>query len=222
MTDAYKAPNDELIAKIKEELKTRKDIMAPAWADFVKTGAHKERPPVEKDWWYTRVASVFIIVGKLGPVGVGKLRIKYGGKRRRGHKPPRFYKGSGNIIRKCLQQLEAAGLLQKKDTGVHKGRILSKEGTSLLNKIAIDLYKKSKSKLAKKEEVVVKKEVPKQEKKEEKKEPVKEEKVKDKKPAEKKEEKKEPVKEEKKPEEKKEEKVEKKEEKKVAEKTPKK
>ena len=78
MVDVYKAPTDELILKLKEKLLKRKEIFPPNWANFVKTGAHKERPPVEEDWWYTRIASVLISVAKLGPVGVGKLRVKYG------------------------------------------------------------------------------------------------------------------------------------------------
>ena len=41
-----------------------------------------------------------------GPIGVSKLRTKYGGKKNRGHKPEHFYKGSGSVARKVLQQFE--------------------------------------------------------------------------------------------------------------------
>ncbi len=177
MVDVNKAPIDKLINNLKEELKNKKEINPPKWANFAKTGAHKERPPTEEDWWYTRVAAILISVAKLGPIGVGKLRVKYGGKKRRGHKPPRFYKGSGNVIRKGLQQLETAGLIKNKDTGVHKGRILTKEGSSILSKFAIELYKESKQKKIKQ---VEKKEKPKvEEVKEKPKEVVEEKKVKE-------------------------------------------
>jgi len=132
----YDVPINELILKAAEELKKIKDITPPFWADFVKTGMHKERPPVQKDWWYIRAASVLNTLNKLGPVGVSKLRTKYGGKKNRGYRPEKFFKGSGNILRKILQQLEKAGLAAKSDKGIHKGRIITPVGLALLGKVA--------------------------------------------------------------------------------------
>ena len=128
----YKA--SETIAKVKQELKKIDSIKPPEWSKFVKTGAHKERTPVEKDWWYTRCASVLRRVYLYGPIGVSKLRVKYGGKKNRGHKPEKFYMGSGNILRKVLQQLEKAELVKYKKEGIRKGRIITSKGESLLNK----------------------------------------------------------------------------------------
>jgi len=129
----YKA--SETIAKVKQELKKIDSIKPPEWSKFVKTGAHKERTPVEKDWWYTRCASVLRRVYLYGPIGVSKLRVKYGGKKNRGHKPEKFYMGSGNILRKVLQQLEKAELVKYKKEGIRKGRIITSKGESLLNKV---------------------------------------------------------------------------------------
>lgn len=126
----------DLIEKASEGLKKVKEITPPAWADYVKTGTQKERPPSERDWWYKRSASVLVTVMNRGPVGVSKLRTKYGGKKRRGHKPAEFRKGSGNILRKILQQLETAGLIRQQDKGVHKGRVLAPAGHSFLNTVA--------------------------------------------------------------------------------------
>ena len=128
----YKA--SETIAKVKQELKKIDSVKPPEWSKFVKTGAHKERTPVEKDWWYTRCASVLRRVYLYGPIGVSKLRVKYGGKKNRGHKPEKFYVGSGNILRKVLQQLEKAELIKYKKEGIRKGRIITPKGESLLNK----------------------------------------------------------------------------------------
>src|SRR3989344_2880645 len=128
----YKA--SETIAKVKQELKKIDTINPPEWSKFVKTGAHKERTPVEKDWWYTRCASVLRRVYLYGPIGVSKLRVKYGGKKNRGHKPEKFYMGSGNILRKVLQQLEKAELVKYKKEGIRKGRIITSKGESLLHK----------------------------------------------------------------------------------------
>ena len=136
MTTMYDADSQELITKAAEELKKIPEIKPPEWAPFVKTGMHKERPPVKDDWWYSRTASVLRAVYRLGPVGVSKLRAKYGGKKNRGHKKEHFYKGSGNILRKALQQLEKAGFVKFAEKGVHKGRVVTPKGKSFLDRIA--------------------------------------------------------------------------------------
>lgn len=141
MPSIYDADPAELIKKAAGELKKDTNIKPPQWAPFVKTGTSRERPPAENDWWYIRAASVMRAVYRLGPVGVSKLRTKYGGKKNRGHKKERFYKGSGNILRKILQQLEKAGYVKQAEKGVHKGRIATPKGRSFLDKIASQLYK---------------------------------------------------------------------------------
>ncbi len=133
-------PNDinpnELIGELSKHLKTVAEIKPPVWAKFVKTGHHKERPPVNTDWWHIRAASVLRTVYMTGPIGTSKLRTKYGGKKNRGVASEHSYKGSGSIIRKVLQQLEKAGLILQAAKGMHKGRVISPKGRSLLNKIA--------------------------------------------------------------------------------------
>jgi len=125
----------ELINKLAIELKKVEQISKPSWAVFVKTGTHKERPPVQEDWWYMRTASVMVKILYRGPVGVSKLRTLYGGKKRRGHKPAEFRRASGNILRKILQQLETAGFVKQTKIGVHKGRILTPKGQSFINSV---------------------------------------------------------------------------------------
>lgn len=162
MTSVYDAPPKEIIDKVAEKLKSIPEIKPPMWVNYVKTGAHKERPPVEEDWWFIRAASVLRSVHKLGPVGVSKLRTKYGGKKNRGMKPEKFYKGSGNILRKILQQLEKADLLKFVKTGIHKGRVITPKGESLLDHAAMEIIgaKPQEKKLEAKPEV--KQEVPSQ------------------------------------------------------------
>jgi small subunit ribosomal protein S19e len=129
-------PINDVIEKSAEELKKVNTIQPPAWAAYAKTGCHKERPPANEDWWYMRCAAVLQSVRKLGPIGTNKLRVKYGGRKNRGHKPDRFVRGSGNVIRKVLQQLEASELIAKAEKGVHKGRVVAPKGVSLLDKAA--------------------------------------------------------------------------------------
>ena len=107
-------------------------VKAPEWAGFVKTGVSKDRPPVDRDWWYKRTASILLNVAKIGPVGTNKLRVRYGSRKNQGHQPAEFRKASGNIIRKGLQQLESAELIKKEK----KGRIITAAGEALVAKAA--------------------------------------------------------------------------------------
>lgn len=133
-------PN-ELINKAAEELKKQNLVQPLEWSKFVKTGQHKERLPDNKDWWFYRAAAILQSISRLGPIGTQKLRTKYGGRKRRGHKPGRFHRASGSIIRKILQQLETAELIKQTEKGAHKGRVLTPKGISFLDKIAVGISK---------------------------------------------------------------------------------
>ncbi|MCP3685528.1 MAG: 30S ribosomal protein S19e [bacterium] len=139
MSIVFDVPQNDLILKVSGELKKFPEIKAPEWASFAKTGAHKERPPVDEEWWHMRAAAILRSIYKLGPIGVSKLRTKYGGKKNRGVKAEKFYKGSGSVARKILQQLEKAGLIKYAEKGVHKGRIITPKGTSILDRAALEL-----------------------------------------------------------------------------------
>jgi small subunit ribosomal protein S19e len=132
MTTVYDVPADHLIRSVAEELKKRQEIKPPAWAAFAKTGVHKEMPPEDPDWWFTRAAAVLRRVYVDGPLGVERMRSFYGGSKNRGSKPNAFRKGSGSILRKALQQLEAAGLIIHDKTG----RKVSPAGMSFLDNMA--------------------------------------------------------------------------------------
>ena len=77
----------EFVAQLATRMKKDKIIEMPEWTQFVKTGVHKERPPAHGDWWFMRSAAVLRKVAMLGPIGVSKLRTKFGGRKNRGHKP---------------------------------------------------------------------------------------------------------------------------------------
>jgi small subunit ribosomal protein S19e len=138
----------KLIEKVAKDLAKSKEIQMPVWATFVKTGVHKERPPVQENWWTIRAAAILRTIYNKGPIGVSKLRSKYGGAKNRGLKPNKFKKGSGKIIRIILQQLDSAGLTKLADKG--KGRILTPKGQALLDNSSNQLLGKSKKKVAEK------------------------------------------------------------------------
>ena len=158
MTSIYDCEPSELIEKTAEELKKLSSIKMPQWALVVKTGMHKERPPVKNDWWYSRAASVLRKIYVLGPIGVSKLRSKYGGKKNRGYKTEHFYKGSGSIVRKVIQQLEKEGLVKTELKSKHKGRVITAKGKKFLDSIAskISIIQAEKIKSVEKEDIAKK------------------------------------------------------------------
>lgn len=134
MTTVYDVNAYDLLARLTEDLKEVKEVVPPVWAKYVKTGVCKERPPVQEDWWYTRAASLLRRLYINGPVGVERLRKYYGGKKNRGHKPEKFKKASGAIIRMILKQLEEAEFVEK----VPDGRKLTPKGVSHLDRLAYE------------------------------------------------------------------------------------
>ena len=138
MTTVWDVPADLLIKRVAEKLKKMPEIKPPPWAVFVKTGVHKERPPEDEDWWYVRCAAILRKIYTKGPLGIERLRKMYGGRKNMGTMPEHFRKGSGSVIRKALQQLEAAGLLKKVEG---RGREITPKGRSLLDRTAHEIKK---------------------------------------------------------------------------------
>jgi small subunit ribosomal protein S19e len=152
MASMFDVSQQELTDALAQQLKKIPDFRPPEWAAFVKTGRSKQRAPLKDDWWYMRAASIMRILYKQGPIGVSKLRTHYGSKKNRGVKPERFYKASGNIVRKLLQQLEKAEFAKQVEKGVHKGRSLTPKGKSLVDKTAQALQKPAQKRPAPKPE----------------------------------------------------------------------
>lgn len=137
MAKAYDIPANHLIIRLAEQLKKDKKIEQPGWAAFVKTGAHVEKIPQNKDWWYIRCASLVRKVYMQGPVGVSDLKSVYGGRKRIGYYLDHHKDAGGAIIRRALQQLESSGYVVKKS----KGRIISNEGMKKVDRLATEIYK---------------------------------------------------------------------------------
>jgi len=142
MVSIYDVKPRALIEELAKELEKMPEMAPPDWAAYVKTGMHNMRPPSQDNWWYIRSASILRAVYKLGPIGVSKLRTKYGGRKNRGHKPDRTYKAGGNIIRKIFQKLELVGLVKQAEVGVHKGRIITPQGKSFVDKLVVKIKDK--------------------------------------------------------------------------------
>jgi len=134
MAIIYDINPNELIEKAALELK--KVINAPEFSKYVKTGAGRERPPADKEWYYKRAAAVLRSIYIYGPLGVNRLKVKYGNRRNIGMNQERVFNASGKIIRTILQQLEKAELIKQVQKKSYKGRIITGKGKSFLDKLS--------------------------------------------------------------------------------------
>ena len=139
MTTPRDVPAAKFIQKLAKYLKENVDEIEPLpWASVAKTGSHVEKQPQDQNWRYTRSASILRKVYVHGPIGLEKLRADYGGRKGFRVTPERAAKAGGSNIRKVLQQLEAAGLIQ---TVRPQGRKMSPKGRKILQEVAEDLHK---------------------------------------------------------------------------------
>ena len=134
MATIYDVNPNMLVEKTANELKNL--IKAPEFTKYVKSGAGRERPPTEKDWYYKRAAAILRSIYLRGPLGTNKLRVKYGNKKNIGVAGERVLKASGKIIRNILQQLEKAELIKQTQKKSHKGRIITGKGKKFLDNLA--------------------------------------------------------------------------------------
>jgi small subunit ribosomal protein S19e len=132
-------PASRLIEKLAKYMKENVDaVTPPTWVSIVKTGTHVEKQPQNPDWWYVRCASILRKIYVHGPIGIEKLRASYGGRKSRGVKPSRAAKAGGSVVRKALQQLEAAGYVEIVKP---RGRKVTPAGRKLLKELAEELGK---------------------------------------------------------------------------------
>jgi len=138
MTTVNDVPAKDLIDEVAKRLQKDKSIVQPEESSYLRTGVSKENPPVNKDWWYARCASILRKLYIYNNIGIEHLRAEYGGKRDRGSKPYKARGGSGSIVRRALQQLEKAGYVTKIRG---KGRVLTPKGRSFLDNTSHEVKK---------------------------------------------------------------------------------
>ncbi len=138
MTTAFEVPQDLLISKLADHLRRVSQVEQPLWTAYAKTGSHAQRQPNDKDWWYTRCASLLRKIYVHGPVGLTQLESDYGGRKEVGYYVGHHRDAGGSAVRKAIQQLEAAGFVVKQGK---KGRILTGKGVSFVDKQATEIMK---------------------------------------------------------------------------------
>ncbi|MFQ5476076.1 MAG: 30S ribosomal protein S19e [Nitrosopumilus sp.] len=135
MAKVYDVPSDVLIGRLASILKNE-DIPAPSWTSFVKTGAHADKPPQDREWWYTRCASLMRKIYLNGPIGINELRNEYGGGKPSGYGAAHHRDAGGAIIRNAVHGLEKLGYVEKVEK---KGRVISKQGMQKLDRLATEI-----------------------------------------------------------------------------------
>lgn len=137
MAKVYDIPADILIDKLSNILKDE-GVSAPAWAAYVKTGSHKDKPPQKSNWWHTRCASILRKIYLRGPISIDDLRLKYGGGKAVGYGARNHRLAGGAIIRTAVHSLEKLGYVEKVEK---KGRVVSKQGMQKLDRLATEILK---------------------------------------------------------------------------------
>ena len=120
---------DILIKALSEKLKAS-EFKKPGYVDYVKSGAGKDRLPDSKDFWYMRGASILRQIYLNGPVGVERLRNRYGNRKESVVHKKHHMKAGGSIIRDAMMQLESLQLVEKGK----RGRIITAKGKSFVDK----------------------------------------------------------------------------------------
>ncbi|MFP4038709.1 MAG: 30S ribosomal protein S19e [Candidatus Nanohaloarchaea archaeon] len=134
MTTVYDVEAEPLIMEVAEDLEEEFD--APDWTNYAKTGAKKDTPPQQDNWYHIRSAAILRRIYTDGPLGVSRLRTIFGDRKHSGHKPEHHGKASGKVIRTALQNLEEAGLVEEEEG---EGRMITEEGQALLDEKAAEV-----------------------------------------------------------------------------------
>jgi small subunit ribosomal protein S19e len=133
----YDVPASVFIKRLAQYLKENVDqVQPPPWGITAKTSVHTQQQPEDSDWWFARSASILRKLYTKGPIGTERLRAEYGGRKKFGMRREHVRKGGGSNIRKILQQLEVAKLIENQK---NMGRILTREGRRTLDRLAAQI-----------------------------------------------------------------------------------
>ncbi|MEM3841449.1 MAG: 30S ribosomal protein S19e [Candidatus Micrarchaeaceae archaeon] len=139
MANVYDVKADILVKALAEKLKAS-DFKKPEYVDYVKSGAGRDRLPQDRDFWYMRGASILRQIYIRGPVGVGRLRNRYGNRKESVVHKKHHVKAGGSIIRDAMMQLESMKLVEK----APKGRVITAKGRSFVDKTCNEILQNAK------------------------------------------------------------------------------
>lgn len=108
-------PAAKFIAALSAHLQASGNVELPSYVDIVKTGLNRELAPINPDWFYVRLASIFRRVYLQSGIGIGALARNYGGAWRSGCRKSHHRDASRAPIRHALAQLEKLNFIAKKE-----------------------------------------------------------------------------------------------------------
>ncbi|HUC38727.1 MAG TPA: 30S ribosomal protein S19e [Candidatus Acidoferrum sp.] len=130
MANVFDVKGSAIVKVASERLKDK--IKKPPYIEYVKSGANKERNPQDPDFWFMRSASILRQVYLNGPIGVQRLRTRYGSRKEHTVHRRHQMKAGGSIIRDSFQSLEKINFVKN----TKAGRVITPQGKSFLDKIA--------------------------------------------------------------------------------------
>ena len=133
MSNVFDVNPSDLVQAAAQQLKAK--ATKPDYINYVKSGAGRERQPADPDFWYVRGASILRQVYINGPVGVSRLRTRYGNRQKHVMHKKHHVRASGSIIRDELKELEKLNYIK----ATKGGRIITPAGKSFLDKIATEI-----------------------------------------------------------------------------------
>ncbi len=136
MANVLEVDASKFIERAAARLKSS-EIKKPKYVEFVKSGAGRERVPASEDFWYVRCASVLRQVYLNGPLGVSRLRTRYGNRKRHLVHSHHHIRAGGSLIKDAFDALEKLGYVKK--TG--DGRAITPTGKSFVDKISNEIAK---------------------------------------------------------------------------------
>jgi small subunit ribosomal protein S19e len=134
MANIYDVKGSELVKVAAQRLKEK--MKKPEYIIYAKSGAHRERPPQDPDFYFVRSASILRQIYVNGPVGTERLRTRYGTRlEHNGTHRHHHQKAGGSLIRESMQALEALNFIKK----TKKGRIIAPAGKAFLDRVSKEI-----------------------------------------------------------------------------------
>jgi len=134
MTTLYDVPANKLIELTATKLKSDERFIPPEWASWVKTGMHREHPPQNDDWWYVRCAALLRRIAMDGPLARSDSARSTEAK-------PTTRQNLSDLSREWLNNSKSDATTRERGfvKTTPKGREISSQGRSLLDKSAYEL-----------------------------------------------------------------------------------
>lgn len=136
MANVFDVDGSALIKKTSEMLKS-KGIAKPEYIDFVKSGASRERVPSDENFFYVRSASLLRQVYLNGPIGISRMRTRYGTRKLHTIHRHHHFRAGGSVIKDAFDSLEKLNYVKK----TPKGRVITPAGKSFLDGISNEIIK---------------------------------------------------------------------------------